>query len=392
MKRTWSQWLAGLALGLLSTAAQAQNMVVVPASSLPPAQPILSPATTSEYIPSGETIVQAEAPMTTAPAALPDAAPRMGLVPVQHTQIISHNDANGVNRSGNSIYGSAGVLLIQPVWQRNAAAFTIAAPGGGPITLNVDDFHWSMRAAPEMTLGVKNCEGLGLRVHWFQFDQGEQRTVQVPAGGVGIPANIIGIGAITFGAGTSLFTESGLALNVWDFELTQDAQLGRWNMVLGGGVRYAHMNQEYNAFGVIDLAIIPPIRNSLISGHNFNGAGPSVFLEAHRPLGNQGFGVYGQTRASLLFGSAKHVSHLISQTGVVLATATQYETDILPNATIELGAEYDRCIAGGSASAFFQVGFHSQVWWNAGSAADLFGNGDANLGLVGLAIRGGLRY
>ena len=97
-----------------------------------------------------------------------------------------------------------------------------------------------------------------------------------------------------------------LQLDVWDFEADQALDFGYWTMLFSGGLRYAHLAQNYNAFL---LASATNVNNGnlfnesggITSGHSFNGAGPTIALEVMRKLGDSGFALYAGARGAVLF-------------------------------------------------------------------------------------------
>jgi hypothetical protein len=128
----------------------------------------------------------------------------------------------------------------------------------------------------------------------------------------------------------------------------------------------------------------------LSSDHNFSGAGPCASLETKRRIGESGFAIYGQVYGAILFGNAND-DYAAAGKGVVQAFAN-HRCEVLPVGEMELGAEYERHV--GRACVFVQAGFAAQIWWNGGNASNLDGGGPAhsNFGLVGLALRAGVRY
>jgi hypothetical protein len=181
---------------------------------------------------------------------------------------------------------------------------------------------------------------------------------------------------------------SNLAVNVADFQATCNFDDARWSHLLGIGVRYTHMSQDYRA-----ILTSPATRIDLTSGHNLNGAGPSFSLETKRRFGETHISMYGQLHGAILFGRTAEI-----QTAVNNGAAQQFtrdETRVLPVGELELGLEYER--SAGRAKVFVQAGFVGQIWWGGGNASNLDALGTSSaahsdFGFVGLALRAGVRY
>src|SRR5262245_50759943 len=262
------------------------------------------------------------------------------------------------NLPRGTIVGGLGVYFIQPNFESNAAFQTTTSIGGVTI-LRRHDFRYDMDAAPSAWIGWVNDCGFGARLRWFLYDQGAHEETINPGDTTIRSASPIGIPAIVSSkAGNRFSADSGLAVQTFDFELTQSVPgCCDWDLVVAGGIRYAHVAQTYNAFGTTTpvAAVLPSA--GILSGHNFNGAGPTIALEGRRRFGCSGFALYGNLRGSLLFGSAEAQAFRTATAGGVTTithdSATQ-QSDVLPIGEIEVGAEYVRGF--GRACGVLQVG------------------------------------
>jgi hypothetical protein len=278
---------------------------------------------------------------------------------------------------------SAGIYLMQPVFDTNPG-FIVNSPGGN-FTRQVG-FNHNLEIAPNVWLGYVSERGWGARARWFQFDHdaGASYAAAPRETIVGISPHAIGRVPI---AGT-IFTSSNLAVNVADFQATCNFDDAKWSHLLGIGVRYTHMSQDYratlsNAGTQIDLT----------SGHNLNGAGPSFSVETKRRIGETHFAIYGQLHGAILFGRADEI-HVAVNNGVAQQLVRD-ETRVLPVGELEVGAEYER--NAGRAKVFLQAGFVGQIWWNGGNASNLdalamTSASHSNFGFIGLAVRVGVRF
>jgi hypothetical protein len=361
--------------------------------------------------------------------------------PVEATvQFDSGSDPNTAPRvvhgpfdEGGHFVAGAGAYIMKPYFQNNPAFFmrtTTIAGGLGTFSMETStcqhDFCWGLDAAPVVWLGYVSECGLGVRARWWLFDQrsatsavSDTNTAIISASPAGLsivapPSSFPGIGI--FPSSTQMFLSSNLKLDVWDFEATAETEVGRWNLLFSGGFRYAHLSQDYNALedprGSLRGIFFPtggsPVRITspenlvsqniaLSSGHNFNGAGPTLALEARRPIGNSGFSLFANLRGTILFGESKQQvdQPTITQFGfgffnpfttVAVTNAGSVRDTVLPVAELEMGAEYSR--TWGAVRPFFRTGLVAQTWFDAGSASQL----DGNLGFLGLSVTAGLNY
>lgn len=321
----------------------------------------------------------------------------------------------------------AGVYILQPRWGNNpawAANDALATQVGGAFTTASatyqENFDYRMQAAPLVWVGYMNPNGIGLRARWWQLREGAFSAVASPAEADPTFQRTIysawplglGVGAGSR-AGTDylLQTYSRLAVDVADFEVMGEFHPGRWTLVLGGGVRYAHLAQGYAAVLTgTPLAVNgPSLLTAVNYGRNFNGAGPTLLVEARRPLGSSFLSFFTNTRGSLLVGRGTQrcaaISHAFEPGDNITyddaAVASTLTDDVLPVAEIELGLRYERPV--GYCRLFVETAFVGQAWFGAGNSAnsgpitgtpfpDEALDTNSTLGLVGLKVAGGIRY
>jgi hypothetical protein len=201
-------------------------------------------------------------------------------------------------------------------------------------------------------------------------------------------------------------------MEVADLEVIWDLRAGGWSLLFGAGLRYAHINQNYNASWVSTPAVDPTqdtYITALESGHNFDGIGPIASLEGRYALGSSGFAILANARGALLFGSGTQSVTLNSidndNTGALVSESTlsrsQSTGGVLPMAELELGAEWGQKF--GFAQFSIQAALVGQAWFFAGNAANqdfvlgssLSGSSLSNqdpLGLVGVRVTAALSY
>lgn len=278
---------------------------------------------------------------------------------------------------------TGGVMFLEPVFETNPA-FTVASPGGNS-TRQVD-FSQHFEASPDIWLGYTSERGWGFRVRYFEFDSDASEGYSAAPG-----ETIRGVSFLPLGQAPLTGTAqamSHLRVTVVDAQGTCTWESAFWQHVVGFGLRYTSMSQDYQA-----SIGSPAAQVGLASSHDFSGVGPSISFETKRRLGETGFAIYGQAYGSILFGDENDNYTAVS--GGVTQAYTHSLTEVMPVAELEIGLEYEH--SWGRAKAFLQAGFNGQIWWNGGNASNLdapgiSAPGRSNFGFVGAAVRAGLRY
>lgn len=325
-----------------------------------------------------------------------------------------------------------GFYYITPRWN-NATAYdtqTVSTAPGGILQGNLATTFIDTSAdfAPRLWLEYTGDSGLGIRGSWWYLDTSTTQGTTVPptlnpAPGfatqqiVTVPGlnrandDILGFGAPfdqgvlqvlsavpNSGLVSTIAIESQLTMNVFDLDLHQTLQGDLWQMTLGGGARYARIDQDFSA-----SATTPSLNGSLqVQGlqleNLFEGVGPQLFLEAERRLGRRGLSLYGNFRGGILFGDKKlsysQTSVITNAAGVVIQNAAvnrpTQDTANLPFLELEGGVQYKGSFNWGS--PFVRVGFVGQNWFNAGNPSSTVINPDGDLSLYGLQVSTGLTY
>jgi hypothetical protein len=311
----------------------------------------------------------------------------------------------------------AGFYYLQPRWGSNPAFDKLATDAYDNQTSVEEDFHVGGHFAPLIWLGYVGETGVGLRGRWWQFQGDASVTATNPNHDDSLSTTIysaypLGVG---FGNASSadfdnaLRFEGDLKMSVADAEILWDLRPGRWSLLLGGGVRYAHLAQSYKVASV--ATPVDPLQNTLetdlLSDHRFDGIGPLVSLEARYPIGSTGFALLGSTRGALLLGTGRqHVSMLTTESDAtgpvseVLTDKTRPVGGVLPVLEFEIGAQWERKI--NYYRFVVETALVSQAWFYAGNAANhqsvfssTFPNDQIDqdtLGLIGLRLTAGMTY
>jgi len=348
---------------------------------------------------------------------------------------------------GSGIFAGAGFYLLQPFFQNNPA-YTVFSQTTKDTTLDPKnpttqtlaesarrvDVQHHMSMAPLVWLGYVNDAGLGIRASGWGFQQGTSQsialapfagqfrigtsggqTVIVADGTLETVTSATPLGLQAFGdtlsiqhgpEATVLTVTTKLAVQVYDLEAIQRYENPTWTFLVSGGARYVRLSQTYNAYDFQSTSAAE--LRTLSSTYDFDGVGPTLAFELHRRIADSALAIYGQGRASIVFGSAQQNA---SFSGQELRNndpnpqfATQNRDRAIPILDFEAGLECGRAL--GRAWLFGQVGVVGQEWFNAGSASrstmlnvpgvarPTLGGAplDSNLAFLGLTFRVGLNY
>jgi hypothetical protein len=139
----------------------------------------------------------------------------------------------------------------------------------------------------------------------------------------------------------------------------------------------------------------------LTARRRFDGFGPTVAIEARRPVSDSGLSVYGSGRTSVLFGRRREEAALfglirgeyilppgpnVPFSGVGFDSAHKARTIIVPVVELESGLRWEA--DAGPRRVFTQVGLAYQSWFHVGDAA----THEGQLNLFGLTVPTGLSY
>jgi hypothetical protein len=254
----------------------------------------------------------------------------------------------------------------------------------------VIEFGLGTQFVPEINIGVVGANDLGFRVGWWGFATGDHQTV---TGVLAESANPLGLSISTFPFTTDIVAaDAHLNMNVWTFEATQDWQVCKCTMMAAGGLRYAHIAQQFSA---VDLTTGSFVR----SGHNFDGIGPTLYLRGRRPCGCSGAYLFGDARGSLLVGRFKQSAFetFVGTTATETVDNADSSRMVMAEGELELGAGWRRDCGG--IDTFVEIGVTGQIWSEVGNSSrstlgsEGSGGGiDNNLGLMGITIRAGINY
>jgi len=251
-------------------------------------------------------------------------------------------------------YGGAEIMWLKPFSSTTQTFFL--GPGAGPLgRSSANDFLPGWR----LWGGRQNCNGLGWRVNWWQWDQFSSGVSDVDTGGGGTLQ------------GTS---HVRIVFQKLDLLATQMVSFRKWDLMLLGGVTYAGEEAVLNE-SIPSASSFQRIR--------FDGWGLTVGTLAYRDIGwCEGLKGYGGVQWSGVYGNSPYVGTFVfpGSTSTVSQAGDSTMANILE---LKVGTQYERRIGWG-AIGFVSAGFESQYW---ALPANFLGN----LGLVGFTVGTGIR-
>jgi hypothetical protein len=279
-------------------------------------------------------------------------------------------------------YGGYAHAWLRPHFERNVPVADTNAPGASGLT--VFSLNWDHESSPRVWLGWTSECGFGLRATYWEFDHNADFAL-TEAAGADLRFEIIN--SIDVRVDGTALADHGLRLRVLDFEGTKHFEAGHVAMCVAGGVRWARMEQSLfvSETGGAETALV---------AHDFEGLGPTFFIEASRPMGFTGLRLFANSRASLLFGESQLEVFEDNVLNVVFAE----HDDLLPIIECQVGAEYNLPLSN-TASLGIRAALEGQLWFNAGSGNPAPGPGIGrtasdlgDMGLVGVVLSANLTY
>lgn len=265
----------------------------------------------------------------------------------------------GINFGGSTgLVAGFEMTFLKP--HINAAEAIEIIPGVASV--EIEDNEYS--ASPRFWLGYVGDCGLGWRIRWWEFNHSLNGESFL----------------LVDGATTLVDSLGGLEVEALDIEMTQEIDLGLWDMSVGGGVRYGrtehYMSQLYDdTISTLDIDAFS----------DFDGFGPTLFAEMRRPVGCNGFAYVGNMRASLLFGEDK-LNALVGAVDTHIA-----RDNVVGVLEAQLGGEYSSDIGCGT-RVFARALAEGQLWTDATRQINIAANSieSSDIGLVGLTFGIGL--
>lgn len=245
---------------------------------------------------------------------------------------------------------SSGIIagVEMPLLQAHYGACSLDLPDQG-LLLPQFTPTFDHETTPRFWLGLKSCDGLALRIRYWQYDHS----------------------ASAVDAGPPYVVEAGLQAADLDFEVAQSGYFCNWEFEIAGGARWAKIAD--------DLDIND--RGNLASwNRDFEGGGPMFAVAVRRQLGIGGLALVGNFRASLIYGDTYLAlsDDVLDVTEDIRATVNDHLVEIYE---IQVGAEWSKVTCSGYRVAG-RVVLEGQAWELAPGPGPL-GLFDTNIGFVG---------
>lgn len=276
-------------------------------------------------------------------------------------------------------YAGYSFLFAKPQMKESFQATVLHAPTG---TSHLIPFSTDYDLTPRIWFGFQTEDGPGLRARYWQYDH-EANTFSQRATFTSFPgatATTVIFPAVisTAAPGDLLNVRSGLEVHTTDLEGTIAHTLGRTELLVGGGIRHASMNQHYSA----QVTRMGALLGDITWDRKFEGTGLILSGDARHPLGDNGFAVVGNVRGSLLFGEKtinRRVIGDLTPTPGAPIISFQDADEVTGIFEAAIGAEWSGQI-GKSTEVFLRALYETQLWTAAGAPTLTF------LGFEGLSL------
>lgn len=275
--------------------------------------------------------------------------------------------------------------FVKPRYSENVAFTSLVSDGNSTDAFTDTEFNYDLEFTPRVWLEIPASSSWSWRVSYWQFDEAPAATSASP---VDAFDEITHPGFADVDISATIPTETFSAtssLNAYtiDLEALKQARLSGWQLGVGGGLRYASVDQTYLAQlndGAGDIGQID-------YSQNLEGFGPTIFLSAKRPLFER-IQIVCAARGSLLFGDGQ--SNLFSSEDTTPSTTSRVTNreDLLPISEARLGLEWTSPKRPGSIQWMLSTAVEGQVWSNAGNAS----SETADLGFFGFNFGSGMMW
>ncbi len=296
----------------------------------------------------------------------------------------------GCNR-GAKFFAGYEATFLQPRFSDNVAFTTTESDGATFSTITDTEFNYDYDYAPRVHFGWEHQDGVGLRATWWQLDaNADTETTNPPANGFGsITHPTFGTVDISTTIPTDIFTaSSSIEAYTVDLEGTKQTSFCGWDLGVGGGLRYANLEQTYLA-QMSDNA--NTLRGEIDYQSSIEGFGPTISLNASRPITRR-MVLFSKARGSLLFGDGESSLTAGEDLDLVSPFTTNRTTsrdDILSIAEIQIGVKWrgnDRSHS--IFNPFWSLALESQYWDGVGNAT----SEDGSIGFFGGNVAVGLDW
>lgn len=293
-------------------------------------------------------------------------------------------------------------VIVAPHFGTNTAYVIDNSDNDTADTMKNVQFDWDLEYSPRIELGyISPCTNVGWRARYWHFEHsnGVRAVNNTDADDVFNvePQDDPDI-QINVDDGDILESTHSLALRVFDLEGMRRAGSNGTTFTGSAGLRYVRMDQTLNA-GDFDGAN-GNLLDSLRYRHNFEGIGPTCSVEALRRIRCSNWGVFGNLRGSLLYGTSDidAVDYNYPSGTVNQKYDMHNPRDLMGVAETQLGVDYRRCCSSGH-TLFLRAAWELQYWANGGSGNGQHGDDDdripnteTDMGFMGVTASAGVDF
>lgn len=291
------------------------------------------------------------------------------------------DDCCGCSSSRNGFYIGGEAAFAKPYYKE---AFEASLTNLATTAQTLLPFHWDYQATPRVWLGYTDCDGLGVRARFWDFDQeGETRTLA----GSNLPtptAHVVSVifpATIIAPAGTTMSVSNSLLFRTLDLEGTKQLQIGSTELMLGAGLRYALLDQRYDASVTVT-------GSRLTWQRRFEGLGLTMSAEGRQPIGCRGLAAVGSFRGAMLFGQKDMNRTVIGNVAPNVGDGPitlDGGDDVFGGGELGLGLEWSREMPSGR-EIFVRGTYEGQLWTDGGAPTLTF------LAFQGFAVSAGIFF
>lgn len=279
---------------------------------------------------------------------------------------------------------------IEFLWMRANFDQNVAMIVDPPVGNTLVPFEYGYELSPRAWFGWQSCGGTGFRATYFRFDESANtEAVTAVAGATPVYLFVYGAGGnlsrnANANVGQTLISNHSLELNSLDLEATQVVRWKQTRVLFGLGVRITDMHQTargdvFNPGGTLEETV----RNDL----KFQGAGPTASAHLTRGVGASPFGIFAQTRGSLVIADTEQRIYEMKGAFTTELEDIAIQREVLGNLEFGLGIQYSQSI-GRSAGMFVRAGYECQLWLDAGGPVD----SHSAVGLDGITLAAGVQF
>ncbi len=278
-------------------------------------------------------------------------------------------------------FARAEYLLMQP--RRRDLDIAIIDPNRDGLPQgSIESLNWEADSGVRAGGGYRLEDGWEFGGYYTYFYSATQRSISAPPGGT-LYATLTHPGfvdAVDTAAGSSRFK-----YQVLDLELGKRLKAGEsFEIWLGGGGRYAWINQQLNASYDGQSAFLARVSSPL----DFTGGGLRVGADADWKIA-RGFGLYGRAFGSLLAGDIRaDLTETNNNGGTVITRVQEKFHKVIPVAEMGLGVSWH------NETFAARVGYELTNWFGLVDSPDFIhdytnklGHRIGDLSLDGLSVR-----